>query len=254
MTITVNGVAIGDAEIAAEMQYHPASSATKARAAAAQALVVRELLAQEAARLGFTAAEADGASAFDRLLAAQIDIPDADEAACRRYYDANRARFRSPELYEAAHILIAAPADDDAALERAKAAAEALIATLQREPSRFAELAARHSDCPSKEAGGSLGQIGRRDVAPEIATFLAALDEGRLCPVPVRTRHGCHVLRLDRRALPADLPFEAVHERIAAYLSEAAWRNAVRQYIGLLAGRAAITGMDVQRWDSPLVQ
>ena len=78
MTITVNGVAIGDAEIAAEMQYHPASSATKARAAAAQALVVRELLAQEAARLGFTAAEADGASAFDRLLAAQIDIPDAD--------------------------------------------------------------------------------------------------------------------------------------------------------------------------------
>lgn len=254
MAIAVNGVTIGDADIAAEMQYHPASSAAQARAAAAQALVVRELLAQEAARLSIADDGADGESPFDRLLAAEVAVPEPDEAACRRYYQANRPRFRSPELYEAAHILIAAPAGDEAALARVKEAAEALIARLQSEPDHFAELAASHSACPSKEAGGSLGQVGRHEVAPEIATFLAALDEGQLCPVPVRTRHGYHVLRLDRRAPAVELPFEAVRERIAAYLSEAAWRAGVRQYIGILAGRAAITGIDVQRWDNPLVQ
>lgn len=255
MQITVNGVAIGDPEIAAEMQYHPAPSVARARKAAAQALVVRELLSQEVVRLGLESdEEADGLSAFDRLLSAEISVPEPDDAACLRYYRANRARFRSPELYEAAHILIAGPADDEAALGRAKDAAEMLIGRLQREPDRFAELAGQHSACPSKEAGGSLGQVGRSDVAPEIATFLAALDEGQLCPVPIRSRHGYHVLRLDRRAPAAELPFEAVRERIAAYLSETAWRTSVRQYIGILAGRADITGIEMAGWDSPLVQ
>ena len=254
MMITVNGAAIDEAAIAAEMQYHSASSVAQARAAAAQALVTRELLSQEAARLGFEAEKIDGESKFDRLLAAEVSVPEPDEATGLRYYQANRARFRSPELYEAAHILIAAPANDDAATGRAKAAAEALIATLQREPDRFAELAGRHSSCPSKEAGGSLGQISRSDIASELATFLAALEEGQLCPVPVRTRHGYHVLRLDRRAAAADLPFEAVCARIAAYLSAIAWHNAVRQYIGLLAGRAEIRGIDLLGWETPLVQ
>lgn len=247
----VNGVAIGDNDIAAEMQYHPAASPEAARAAAAQALVVRELLRQEAGRLGFDPGDAE---ALDRLLAAHISIPTPDEASGRRYYDANRQRFRSDELYEACHILIAADPCDEAALEAARATAAALIAALQRQPERFPELAAAHSACPSKAAGGHLGQVTRSDIAPELATFLAALDEGQLCPVPVRTRHGYHVVRLDRRAAAATLPYAVVSERIAAYLSEAAWRSAVRQYIGLLAGQAAIAGIEMRRWETPLVQ
>jgi peptidyl-prolyl cis-trans isomerase C len=251
MTIAVNGKLIRDEEIAAEMQYHPAPTLRGAVDAAARALVVRELLAQEAARLGL---DSNDEAAFDRLLAAQVSVPDADDDTRRRYYRANQRRFRSPELYEASHILIGASPDDDVAMARAKASTEALIAALQREPDRFAELAAAHSDCPSKNAGGSLGQITQADVEPELATFLAALDAGQLCSVPVRTQHGWHVVRLDRRAPAAQLPYEAVRERIAAYLSETAWRNAVRQYIGLLAGEAQISGIDIGGRETPLVQ
>lgn len=251
MPITVNGKLIRDEEIAVEMQYHPASTMRKAVDAAARALVVRELLMQEAARLGLAASDE---SKLDRLLDGQIAVPDADQATCRRYYETNRKRFRNDELYEACHILIAADPADDAALARAKDTAAALIAILQRQPERFAELVQAHSACASKEAGGNLGQVTRGAIASELVTFLAALEEGQLCPVPVRTRHGYHIVRLDRRAPAAELPFEAVRERIAAYLTETAWRNAVRQYIGLLAGRAEIAGIDLQGWETPLVQ
>lgn len=251
MPITVNGALIRDEEIAAEMQYHPAATKRKAVDAASRALLVRELLTQEAARLGLMESEE---AQLDRLLDSQIAVPDADEATCRRYYEANRKRFRSEELYEACHILIAADPADAAALVRAKGTADTLIAALQQDPERFAELAQAHSACPSKEAGGNLGQVTVGDIDPELATFLATLDQGQLCPVPVRTRHGYHVVRLDRRAPATELPFEAVRDRIGAYLTEAAWRNAVRQYIGLLAGRAEIAGIDVQGWNTPLVQ
>ena len=52
----------------------------------------------------------------------------------------------------------------------------------------------------------------------------------------------------------AVLPFEQVHQRIAAYLEESAWRRAAAQYIALLAGQAEITGVDMQGATSPLVQ
>ena len=52
MPAFVNGVEISDHAINAELQYHPAGSVEEARAAAARALVVRELLLQTAARRG----------------------------------------------------------------------------------------------------------------------------------------------------------------------------------------------------------
>ena len=48
MPITVNGVAISDTAIHAEMQHHPAPSREMAEYAASLALVARELMLQEA--------------------------------------------------------------------------------------------------------------------------------------------------------------------------------------------------------------
>ncbi|MXW48043.1 MAG: peptidylprolyl isomerase, partial [Gammaproteobacteria bacterium] len=50
-SIRVNGVAISSQSIAAESQNHPASNPQDAQKAAIRALVVRELLLQEAYRL-----------------------------------------------------------------------------------------------------------------------------------------------------------------------------------------------------------
>jgi len=261
--LSINGVAIPEAAIAAEMQNHPAETAEAARADAERALAIRELLLQEARRQGLDAEPAaaeDGRqrtaedALVDRLLEQEVTMPVADEAACRRYYENNLQRFRSLDLYEAAHILLAASPEDRDAYEAATREAELLIATLQQQPGEFEALAELRSACPSGKSGGRLGQVGRGQTVAEFETFLFALEPGQLCPVPVKTRYGAHVLRLDRRIEGRQLPFELVRERVADYLDEAVWRRATLQYLRILAGRATLQGVDLGGENSPLVQ
>ncbi len=261
--VSVNDVEITAAAIAAECQNHPADSAETARQEAARALAIRELLLQEAPRLGIEAVP--GTDQSDRtetiedalirgLLEDQITTPEADDAACRRYYDNNRERFRSADLFEASHILLSAdPADTDA-YAAAVGEAEAIIATLRERPEEFAAIARGRSDCASAKEGGRLGQITRGQTTPEFETFLLALEEGQLCPQPVKTPYGVHVLRLDRRQSGRVMPFELVRDLIADYIEEASWRRAVSQYLKLLAGRSNITGVDIAGTDGALVQ
>jgi len=102
--------------------------------------------------------------------------------------------------------------------------------------------------------GGRLGQVVRGDTTPEFETFLFAIQPGQICPTPVRTRYGVHVLRLDRKIEGERLSFEAVRSRIATYLEELTWRRAVAQYIALVAGQAQIVGFALPAATSPLVQ
>jgi hypothetical protein len=98
------------------------------------------------------------------------------------------------------------------------------------------------------------GQLSRGDTVPEMETFLFNLEEGQISPVPVRTRYGVHVVRVDKRVPGRALPYEAVAGKVADYLKEASWRRAFRQYVQLLAGDARISGFDIAAAESPLVQ
>lgn len=261
--VKVNGVAIDSQAISAEIQHHPAGSPGAAEGAAVQALVVRELLLQEARRNGLEPApeldekgrrETDEDALIRQLLEDVVTAPEADAATCRRFYENNRDRFRSPDLYEPAHILLAAAPEDTAAYDAATAEAAQIIGLLADRPDAFDAFARDRSDCSSKENGGRLGQVTQADVVPEFATFLCNLEEAQLCPVPVKTRYGVHILRLDRKVAGKTLPFEAVADTIADYLQETTWRRAVSQYIKLLAGRASIEGVAIEAADTPLVQ
>lgn len=261
-TVTVNDVAIPHAAIAREAQNHAAESATAAWEQATRALVIRELLLQRARALDLVAEPLvqDGARETDEeamirlLLEREVRTPKADEAVCRRYYEGHRARFRSPDLFEPAHILFKARRDDVVAYGKAVARAQVVLAELREQPDRFSSLARSLSDCPSATEGGRLGQVVRGDTTPEFETFLVAMQPGEICPAPVRTRYGVHVLRLDRKIEGETLPFAAVHNRIATYLEERTWRRAVAQYIALVAGQAHIAGFDLPAATSPLVR
>ena len=261
--VSVNAVAIPPEAIAAEAQNHPSDTPDGAVEAAALALVIRELLLQRAKELGLEptpAEDFDGRRETDedalvrQVLDREVTTPEADEAACRRYYDNNLRRFRSPDLFEAAHILISADPEDVVAYEKATAWAMTLIGALQDDPGAFASLAREHSACTSASQGGNLGQLSKGQTVPEFETFLFNLEPGQLCPVPVKSRYGVHVLRLDRRIDGRTLPFAPVQDRIADYLVEASWRRGVTQYIRLLAGQADIQGVSLDAAGSPLVQ
>ena len=261
--ISVNGVVISRAEIARETQHHPAAKPIEAMKAAAAALAVRELLLQEARRLAIPAEpasdgegrrETDEEAMIRALVEREVTTPQADDAACRRYYEQNRQRFRTAALYEARHILLAAAPSDKPARSEAAEVARILITQLETAPDSFAALAEAHSACPSGKTGGNLGQIGPGQTVTEFEHALAAMEPGGVHPTPVETRYGLHVVALDRRIDGRDLPYDLVHDRIAGWLNEKVRRTAIQQYVSILAGRAEITGIDLAASASPLVQ
>ena len=168
------------------MQQHPAPSRELAEYSAKLALIAKELLLQEATRLG-----------LDR--------------------------------------------------SRAKSA----IARLDGTGGNFAELAGQWSDCPSKQNGGNLGQIGPGQTAPEFEQALLAMREGETSCQPVESRFGFHVIRLHRKTESRPLEYEMVRDRIAGYLRERGERQAISRYLSRLTGRAAIGGIDLLGANAP---
>ncbi len=253
MAIRVNEAWISSEEIHREMQYHPAPSRDAAEREAAQALLVRRLLLQEAVREGHLAeASSHGAPAAEEeaiaaLLADAIRVEEPDEAACRALYEQSGGKLTSPDLFEASHILFLAPPDDAQARERARAAARDTLAILAADPERFEALARDRSECSSAPTGGSLGQLRPGDTVKEFEAALAALAPGEIRPEPLETRFGLHVVRLDEFSAGRPLPFEAAQQRLRDHLREERWRERFRAYLCELASRSEIEGFDLER-------
>ena len=96
MSIFVNRVEITEAEVGQEMQYHPAPTQEGAWQMAAQSLVVRQLLLQQAANSGLDIEEPEE-NLIDRLLQQDVTVPEADEATCQRFYDTHPDSFMDEE-------------------------------------------------------------------------------------------------------------------------------------------------------------
>jgi len=259
VAVSVNGVAIARDAIVREMQHHAAPKPIAAWQQAARALVIRELMLQEASRLAIApqpVSDGDGRRETEEeammrgLIEREVTVPEPDDDTCRRYYDRNSARFRSPDIYEASHILFAALASDRAAHAQARADAISILATLQEYPDRFATLARAYSRCPSAEQGGNLGQITAGQTTPEFEQALTALEPGHLCEAPVATRYGFHVIRLERKHEGRTLPYELVADRIADYLRESVRRRADAQYVARLVSAARIEGIELAGADA----
>jgi len=92
MSIFVNKVEITEAEVGQEMQYHPAPTQQRAWQMAAQSLVVRQLLLQQAANSGVESGDQEEA-VIDQLLQQDVTVPEADEATCQRFYDSHPDSF-----------------------------------------------------------------------------------------------------------------------------------------------------------------
>jgi peptidyl-prolyl cis-trans isomerase C len=261
--VRVGDDVISPERIAEEMQHHSASDAAEAWEEAARALVVRKLLLNEARQQGLEAGDLrDGEgrvlneedALIEVLLEQEISVPQANENEARRFYDLRRENFSNDTLIEAEHIFFSASPDDSLNYNMALSDARALILALKKEPHRFADLAASHSACPSKEQGGRLGQISHGQTVPEFEEVLFALGEGELAEEPVRSRYGVHVVRAGRRAEAEQIPFEQVDASIRTYLEEATYRRGLAQYLSILASRTEIEGVALPMADGPLVQ
>ena len=252
--VSVNGVEIPRDIIAREVQHHPAPKAIEAWQSAARALAIRELLLQQARQLEIEPAprsdesgpqETDEEGLIQGLIAKEVTTPDPDDAACRRYYQQNKRRFRSQPIYAATHILFAVRQDEPEGYAKAQELAKSVLAELKQHPERFEELAREHSACPSAAQGGALGQISAGQTTPEFEKALKALTPGAITDAPVETPYGLHIIRLDDKVEGKELPFDLVADHIAGYLRENVTHRATAQYIARLVSGAEIAGIDL---------
>lgn len=248
MAVIVNGKEFSDADMEAELPTYGDGPDPMRRAMTA--LVLRQVLRDEARRLGLPADNDEDMIAA--LSASEVKVPVASEADCRRHYLQHPARFTVGELVEADHILfqVTERVDLDALRARAQSVLDAVLA----DPTRFAEHAAACSNCPSGELGGNLGQLSRGATVPEFENVVFAMPAASTLPHLLETRFGLHIVRVARRVDGVLLPFEKVAPSIAAALGAAARDVAWRQYLNILVGRASIEGIVLEGADSPLVQ
>lgn len=253
--ITVNGVTLSAASIAAEAQNHPAPQGKPGLAwqRAARALVIQHLLTEAAQGVDAvpqqiapgqteTLPEARIRALMDR----EIRPAPVDEERLRQTYDAHPDQFRAPALYEASHILWAVDPAKDGALAAAMDHAQKTCDRLQSTPKAFGDTAKRESACSSRENGGFLGQLSAGDTVPEFEAAMAALDEGQIS-APVQTRFGVHLIRLDAKAAGDVLPYDAVRDRLYEAAEMAAWTQAAQAFTADLVNRAEITGIDLTK-------
>lgn len=242
----VDDAPISEAEIAREMQHHRAMRPEQARADAARALVVRELLRREVQRRGLLSEEAGRTTDEERLIEQLLDqalatrVP--DEAACRRYFEQNPQRFRSPDRAQLRHILLAAPADDIAGRLKARTQAEQIISEVSAQPHLFADLAARHSQCPSSSEGGALGWLQRGQTVPEFDRQVFRLRVG-LAGFPVESRWGYHVVLVDALEPGVARPFDEVHGQVSDYLELQLRQREVQHFLLQLQERYPVRGL-----------
>ena len=253
--VIVNGVEIAPEAIAREIQHHPAPDAETAWIEAARALAVRELLLQEARRLELEAEvetdeagriEEEGDAMVRALLEAEVQPAQPGETECRRYYEANAARFRTPDLFEAAHILIEPEGEGDDAWRTAEARARTIAQEVRDDPAAFAAAARAHSGCASARQDGALGEIRRGELVPPVQAGLEALADGETAREPVRSRFGWHVLRLQRRIDGRAVPFELVRDKIAEMLEARSWSVEAARYVAALAARGRVEGVAIE--------
>ena len=253
--VRVNGVEITPEAIAEEIQHHPAPDAETAWIEAARALAVRELLLQEARRLGLEPepeadeagrTEPDDDALIRALLEEQVQPARAREEECRRFYEASAERFRTPDLFEASHILIEAEGDDGEAWANAEARAREIAREIGDDPAAFAAAARAFSGCTSAKQDGSLGQIRRGELVTPVQAGIEALGDGETAREPVRSRFGWHVLRLQRRIKGRTIPFEIARDKIGDMLEARSWSVEATRYVAALASRGLVEGVLIE--------
>jgi len=152
---------------------------------------------------------------IEQALGGKVKITDKETAD---FYEKNKDKFTKPETVHARHILVSrVPEDTEKNLTDKKAKAEDLRKKLLG-GADFADLAAKNSDCPSKQAGGDLGTFARGQMVKPFEDAAFSQEKNAIGPV-VETDFGFHIIQvLDHQASQVVKLDTETKKRINAYL------------------------------------
>jgi peptidyl-prolyl cis-trans isomerase C len=136
---------------------------------------------------------------FDRTVKNSVSSADA-----RKIYDQQASGARQEEEVRARHILV----DTE---DRAKEVYEKIA-----HGEDFVRMAKEHSKDPgSKEDGGDLGYFARGQMVPQFEEAAFKLKKGDIS-MPVQTKFGWHLIKIEDRRSRGAPPFDEVKDRLMA--------------------------------------
>jgi len=230
----VNGVAIPEAaaELAvAEQKAKGVPDTQQLREAVRNELIGRELLTQEARKLGLDkktevatqveiARQAVYINAFVQEFSKTNPITDLDVRAA---YDNLKAQLGDTE-YKIRHILVEQESE-----------ANAIIVNLKK-GAKFDDLAKQSKDRASAERGGDLGWINRVGLVKPLIDAIVGMSKGKYTETPIRTNVGYHVVLLeDTRPLSLP-PLDQMRQQLAQRLLQ----EKIQRYVSELRAKATI--------------
>ncbi len=161
--------------------------------------------------------------------------PVISDVDCALYYHLHAEQFHIPERREVSHIFISINPDypentHDMALIRARE----LVQKLQKKPHKFADLALRHSECPTALQGGVLGTVSRGTLYPELDAVLFKLKPGQISSV-VKSEIGFHLLLCKSIQKAETLSLAKATPKIRELMQERAKRTCQRAWLSGLS-------------------
>ncbi len=167
--------------------------------------------------------------------ATALPMPVADEAALRKLYDEQAAKYSTSEQRSVSHILVQVAADaSDADRNAAEARAKKIAEQARAQGADFAALARANSDdAGSKANGGSLGWLTKGGMPGAFDDAAFAMRAGEMRG-PVKTDFGWHVIKLDELRAGTRQPFEAVRPQLEQELVEGGRERAFNELSGKL--------------------
>lgn len=161
---------------------------------------------QEAVRIEYVTLSAENA--------AQGATPNDDDL--RQAYEAEAARYVTPEKRRASHILVSVPGDaKEDVVQAAQKRATELAAQVRASGANFSAIAKQRSDDKDSAAkGGDLGEIARDStLPPELVAVVSKLKPNEVSE-PVRTQYGFHIVKLTAYTPEQRRSFESVKREL----------------------------------------
>jgi peptidylprolyl isomerase/peptidyl-prolyl cis-trans isomerase C len=157
--------------------------------------------------------------------------PDVSEAEIGIYYHLHSEQFNRPELREACHIFISINPDyPENTRETALSRMQEIRAKLQKKPYKFADLALKHSECPTALQGGVLGIVPRGKLYPELDAVLFSIKAGEVSDI-VESEIGFHLVLCRQIQKAETLSLQKATPKIRQLMTERSRQTCQRAWL-----------------------
>jgi len=129
-----------------------------------------------------------------------------DDKEVKKFYDENKAKFKTPDQLKASHILVKTEQEAKDIIKK--------LSSAKKLKDEFTALAKEKSVGPSGANGGELGWFTKEKMVPEFSTAAQKLAVGTITKAPVKTNYGYHIIYLDDKKASAVLEYDKVKDRL----------------------------------------